>query len=88
MSDKPVVCRTCRKESAAERAGGVCHLPVEAEDQHGKSVAEKIYEVTDVMVRLDHSLSQVICMQCVELLEIAYNFRQQVIESNNILNHW
>ncbi|XP_001844815.2 uncharacterized protein LOC6034511 isoform X1 [Culex quinquefasciatus] len=87
MSDKPVVCRTCRKESAAERAGGVCHLPVEAEDQHGKSVAEKIYEVTDVMVRLDHSLSQVICMQCVELLEIAYNFRQQVIESNNILNH-
>lgn len=87
MSEKVIVCRTCRKETAPERTGGgVCHLPVEAEDQHGKSVAEKIYEVSDVMVRLDHSLPQVICMACVELLEISYNFRQKVIESNDILS--
>lgn len=87
-ASSPIVCRTCRKETPAEKPGsGVLHLPVEAVDQHGKSVAEKIYEVSDVMVRLDHSLPQVICMPCMELLEIAYNFRHQIIESNEILTN-
>ncbi|XP_062537374.1 uncharacterized protein LOC134205795 isoform X2 [Armigeres subalbatus] len=75
-------CRTCRKPPDHQSA-----VPVEAMlDYHGKSVADMIFELTEIMVTYDHNLPQFICVSCAEDLRSAYNFRQRCIDSNDLFH--
>lgn len=74
------ICRTCRKEDNV-----VSYLSVEVEAFSGKTVADMIYEISDILVRLEPHLPQIICEICMVQLRAAHNFRQQCIESNALL---
>ncbi|XP_062543907.1 uncharacterized protein LOC134211224 [Armigeres subalbatus] len=74
-----LLCRTCRKPQDQPA------VPVEAVlDFHGKSLSDMIFELTEIMVNYDANLPQFICLECVEDLRSAYNFRQRCIDSNEM----
>ncbi|XP_021698093.1 uncharacterized protein LOC110676020 isoform X6 [Aedes aegypti] len=73
-------CRTCRM--APLRQYQVCPVDAILTENDGKTVADMIYELTEILVTIDRNLPQFVCLSCVEDLRSAYGFRQRCLEAN------
>nr|XP_029711954.1 uncharacterized protein LOC115256902 [Aedes albopictus] len=76
-----VQCRTCRKLLPEDEAISVESVLEEYLHQ-GKSIADLIFELSDIMLTVDQQLPQSICGGCVKDLRLACDFRQRCIDSN------
>lgn len=76
-----VQCRTCRKLLPEDEAVSVESV-LEEHLHQGKSIADLIFELSDIMLTVDQQLPQCICGGCVKDLRLACDFRQRCIDSN------